>query len=356
MRIELIDESAYGTQMNEIVMPTLAKCCESGWMDPARGRALSETVADGKLHYLCYDAKRFDALNVTGAVAQFRGAVVISHGFTEFAVKYSELIWYFLLAGYSVCVLEHRGHGYSPHDVADPSLVWIDDYHRYVADLTVFAQTIGRRFAGNHPLHLFAHSMGGGIGLAVMEQHPSLFDKAVLSCPMLAPQTGMPNWIARGYSTVMCSVGLGKRVVAGHGGFPATFDMDGYQGACAQRVRWYYEQRVGDRHYHTFSPTYGWVRESLRLSRAVLSKASYTRLETPVLMFQAGKDMWVRNDVENRFVNLATQEGCDLRLIRFDSSVHEIFSMPNSVLKPYLHDVFDFFEKPMLAVLGDEDM
>ena len=46
--------------------------------------------------------------------------VVISYGFTENARKYSELIWYFLLDGYSVCVLEHRGHGYSVRDVDDP--------------------------------------------------------------------------------------------------------------------------------------------------------------------------------------------------------------------------------------------
>ena len=35
--------------------------------------------------------------------------------------------------------------------------------------------------------------MGGGIGAAVMEHYPSLFDKAVLSAPMIAPVVGMPT-------------------------------------------------------------------------------------------------------------------------------------------------------------------
>ena len=89
-------------------------------MEPARAEDLPELDHPGSLHYLCYDAAKFDDLREDGATATFRGAVVISYGFTENARKYSELIWYFLLDGYSVCVLEHRGHGYSVRDVDDP--------------------------------------------------------------------------------------------------------------------------------------------------------------------------------------------------------------------------------------------
>ena len=70
------------------------------------------------MHYCCYDAHKFDVLREDGASGIFRGVVVISHGFTEFARKYSEMAWYFLLSGYSVCILEHRGHGHSAHDVS----------------------------------------------------------------------------------------------------------------------------------------------------------------------------------------------------------------------------------------------
>ena len=37
--------------------------------------------------------------------------IVISHGFSEFAEKYNEVIYYFLQHGCSVYILEHRGHG-----------------------------------------------------------------------------------------------------------------------------------------------------------------------------------------------------------------------------------------------------
>ena len=201
MTLRLLDEANYDAEMESKVLPALDACMTEGWMDPAtvdwNGDALPKLDEPGRLHYCCYDAHKFDVLREDGASGIFRGVVVISHGFTEFARKYSEMAWYFLLSGYSVCILEHRGHGHSAHDVSNLSLVWIDDWRRYVADFAAFADTVGREYACGEPLNLYCHSMGGGIGAAVMEHYPSLFDKAVLSAPMIAPVVGMPTWIAR---------------------------------------------------------------------------------------------------------------------------------------------------------------
>ena len=170
--MKLIDENRYADEMRETVLPALATCRSEGWMAPADDDGLPPLQRAGKLHYVCYDAAKFDRLGEDGAAATFRGAVVISHGFTEFAAKYAEMVWYFLLAGYSVCVFEHRGHGYSARDVDNSSLVWIDDWRRYVADLAKFAETVGKDYADGRPLNLYCHSMGGGIGASVLETHP----------------------------------------------------------------------------------------------------------------------------------------------------------------------------------------
>lgn len=195
MTITLIDEARYDAEMDATVLPALQACMTEGWMEPAtvdwEGKALPKLERPGRLHYYRYDARTFDALREEGASGVFRGTIVISHGFTEFGRKYSEMVWYFLLAGYSVCVFEHRGHGHSAHDMSNPSLVWIDDWRRYVADFATFAQTVGREAADGGPMYLYCHSMGGGIGAAALERYPSLFDKAVLSAPMIAPVVGM---------------------------------------------------------------------------------------------------------------------------------------------------------------------
>ena len=171
MQVTMIDENKYAETMTDVVLPALEQCREEGWFDPSAAErsagieplsGIMDTGGrSGQLHYLCYDSAKFDAIREQGATAIFRGAIVISHGFTEFAEKYDELVWYFLLAGYSVCVLEHRGHGKSARDVDNRCMVWIDDWQRYVADLAGFAETIGQQYAAGMPLnHVLAHGSG----------------------------------------------------------------------------------------------------------------------------------------------------------------------------------------------------
>lgn len=64
--------------------------------------------------------------------------IVISHGFSEFAEKYNEVIYYFLQHGCSVYILEHRGHGYSEREVSDDQKVYIRDFEDYIKDLDCF--------------------------------------------------------------------------------------------------------------------------------------------------------------------------------------------------------------------------
>ncbi|OZG61459.1 lysophospholipase [Bifidobacterium lemurum] len=364
MQFALIDENRYAEEMRQTVMPALAACCDEGWFDPSDAEreagltplppgadpfAPSADASTGgdKLHYLCYDVTKFANLRESDAAATFRGAVVLSHGFTEFAEKYSEMIWYFLLNGYSVCALDHRGHGKSSRDMDNPSLVWIDDWRRYVADLAGFAQTIGRSYADGQPLNLYCHSMGGGIGAAVLERYPDLFDKAVLSCPMIAPATGMPNWLARALSEVMCGLGMGRMRVFGQSDFDGTLDLGQHPYSSHARERWYHQMRCDHAEYQTYSAAFEWVRQSLRLSRAVLDRDACAAIETPLMLFQAGHDVWVLNNPQDRFVERVRDGGGSARLVRIDGSEHEIFSMPNAVVGPYLDRILDFFAEPI---------
>ena len=359
MQVTMIDESTYAETMERTVVPALRQCREEGWFDPSAAErsagleplpGLMDTGGrSGQLHYVCYDAGKFDAIREAGATATFRGAIVISHGFTEFAEKYDELVWYFLLAGYSVCVLEHRGHGKSSRDVDNHCMVWIDDWKRYVADLAGFAQTVGQRYAAGMPINLFCHSMGGGIGAAVLEQYPSLFDKAVLSAPMIAPATGMPLPLTRILVGAICGLGFGKKRVFGQSDFTPEFSMQGNEGASEARERWYFKLRCEHPEYQTYCASFEWVRQALKLSRAILSPAACAEVEAPVLLFQSGRDIWVLNKPQNRFIQLIKDGGDEATLVRFNESRHEIFSMPNAVYKPYLEKILSFYDDPMIA-------
>ena len=77
---------------------------------------------------------------------------------------------------------EHCGHGRSYRLVEEPSLVHVDSYKRYVADLLFVARTAKKEHK-NLKLYLFGHSMGGGIAAAAVAAKPKLFERLVLSSP-----------------------------------------------------------------------------------------------------------------------------------------------------------------------------
>ena len=349
MEVTLLKENDYAETMANVVKPALAACLTEGRFDPTQTeREAGLDPLGGTLHYMAYDASKFDAENNQDATASFRGCIVLSHGFTEFAEKYDEMIWYFLLAGYSVCAIDHRGHGASARDTTDRCRVWIDDWRRYVADLAGFSETIGQQYAAGQPLYLYCHSMGGGIGAAVLEQHPALFDRAVLSSPMIAPQTGMPLWLARSLVGLLCGLGFGRRTVFGKKDFDpsAPLDLNETPGASEARERYFHQLRCGNVDYQTYKPAFQWVRQALKLSCAVLAPNACAGIETPILLFQSGRDVWVLNEAQDRFVERVRGGGSHIEKVRYDDSLHEIFSMPNAILGPYVSRIFDFLEMP----------
>ncbi len=295
----MIDENKYAETMTDVVLPTLEQCRDEGWYDPsaAERSASIEPLSgimdtggrSGQLHYLCYDSAKFDAIREQGATATFRGAIVISH------------------------------------------------------------ETIGQQYAAGMPLNLFCHSMGGGIGALVLEQYPTLFDKAVLSAPMIAPATGMPLGVARVLVGALCGLGFGEKRVFGQSDFTPEFSMEGNEGASEARERWYFKLRCENREYQTYCAAFEWVRQALKMNRAVLSPTACAEVETPVLLFQSGRDIWVLNNPQNRFVQLVKDGGGEADMVRYPESLHEIFSMPNAIYKPYLERILSFYDDPMIA-------
>ena len=295
----MIDENKYAETMTDVVLPALEQCRDEGWYDPSAAErsagieplsGIMDTGGrSGQLHYLCYDSAKFDAIREQGATATFRGAIVISH------------------------------------------------------------ETIGQQYAAGMPLNLFCHSMGGGIGALVLERYPTLFDKAVLSAPMIAPATGMPLGVARVLVGALCGLGFGEKRVFGQSDFTPEFSMEGNEGASEARERWYFKLRCENREYQTYCAAFEWVRQALKMNRAVLSPTACAEVETPVLLFQSGRDIWVLNNPQNRFVQLVKDGGGEADMVRYPESLHEIFSMPNAIYKPYLERILSFYDDPMIA-------
>ena len=181
--MEIIHENEYLYKMNNEIEPYLATHRQEGYVPGAEDHLhQKDTGIVGKIHVQRYLAEKP------------KGVIIISHGFTEAAPKYDEMIYYFLKAGYHVYMPEHMGHGQSYRLTADPSLVHIDTWKRYVRDFLKICHVIKKTYP-ELPLVLFAHSMGGAIGTIAAAWESQLFQKIILNSPMLRPLTGNVPWL-----------------------------------------------------------------------------------------------------------------------------------------------------------------
>ncbi len=270
-----------------------------------------------------------------------KGIILISHGFTETADKYFEAIYYFLRAGYHVCIPEHCGHGRSYRLVEDDlSLVHTDSWQRYVKDLSFAAHAAKKHWTRDLPLYLFAHSMGGGVGAALAAREPELFDRVVLSSPMIRPLTGGVPWlVTKGIVAAMCLSGRERSYVIGQHAYDGTeiFEM-GFATSPA-RYAWYREKTDTEPLFQMYGASYGWLREAIRLNQ-FLMKEAWKQITAPVLLIQAGNETVVSNRAQAEFVRKLMR----VRFIKIPGAKHEIFRSDDETLERYL--------KCILSMLG----
>ncbi len=273
------------------------------------------------------------------------GIVVISHGFTETAEKYEEIIYYFLKKQYHVYMPEHCGHGRSYRLVEDLSLVHTDSYLRYVKDVLAVAE-IAEKEQPDLPRFLYGHSMGGGIAAAVLAERPGFFQRAVLSSPMIRPLTGGIPWpIAKMIVSVLCLLGKQETYVPGQHAFDDGETFETSAATCRERFDFYQEKRRREPLYQMSGASCGWLREAGKLN-AYLQREGWKKIATPLLIFQAQEDGFVCAKEQVRFAGKIKKAGnTTAKMLYMPGSKHEIFNSPRNVLCRYWKAVFSFFSQ-----------
>ncbi|MCD7751241.1 MAG: alpha/beta hydrolase [Lachnospiraceae bacterium] len=327
-------EENYTQFMEECVLPYILPRREECYLSRETGRQIycAFYTAGECCPEQCTEADERDK-NVSGII-------LIAHGFSETADKYFEVIYYFLKAGYHVCIPEHCGHGRTYRLIKeDPSLVHTDSWQRYVDDLGFIAESAKSHWRQKLPLFLFAHSMGGGIGAALAAQKPHLFDRVLLTSPMIRPLTGGVPWsVTRLIVSVMCALGREKSYVIGQHAYDG---KETFEESCATsyaRWDWYQNKIASEPLYQTCAASYGWLREAIRLNRFLIREA-WKQTEVPVLLVQAEHDTAVSNKQQELF---AEKLPASAGIVCIPGTKHEIFRSDDETVLRYMDRVLEF--------------
>lgn len=342
----LLSEDNYSDEMQNVVSPYLDGRMHQGTLDTERG---------SKIHYETFTADGGTDANGGALISAGKyDTIVIFEGFSEFTRKHDETTYYFLKSGYNVCIFDHRGLGLSSRDkeiaadVNATSLVYIDSFDTYIADSAEAVEKAALPMTkGTGRLLLFAHSMGGCIGALFLEQYPDVFDMAVLTSPMLATNTGVPEWMASSLSNVMDGIGKGAAMAVGQKTYSASINSPKNLPSYADsvpRVKYKAFLRESDTHYQTTAATYSWTAHAVKATHQAVKRRNIRKITAPILMFQSEHDTRVRPAGQNRFRRRSSgSHGAAVTLVYYPCVRHEIYNSRNEYLAPYYDRILRFY-------------
>ena len=132
------------------------------------------------------------------------GTVFVFPGRADYIEKYGGLANFCLSNNLNVIAIDWRGQGLSERLLDDKNIGHIEDFKNYQNDVEVIINEA--KDAGLvKPWIIFAHSMGGLIGLRTLHDNP-VFKKVVFTSPMWGIQ--MPPILKSGASIIMSLISL----------------------------------------------------------------------------------------------------------------------------------------------------
>ena len=183
--------------------------------------------------------------------------------------------------------------------------------------------------------------MGGCIGAWIIERYPKLFDKAVLSSPMLGLSFGkIPVPLV--YAGAKLKSLHGRRAEPVH---PTNeFEKEDFENSCdssACRYHFYFQKRLADRKLQTRTASLGWGMESAKACARVTSGFWASRIRIPVLLCQAGNDTVVKNDSQLKFLRHVPKA----EFFRMPNMKHELYMTDSDMLIQYWERIFAFLDQ-----------
>lgn len=184
--------------------------------------------------------------------------------------------------------------------------------------------------------------MGGAIGALFLEKHNNYFEKAILNCPMMEIDTGKyPKIVSKIVSKLFCTIGMGNKYLFGHGPFNSKPDFINSATSSRKRYDSYFNKQLEHKELQTSGGSFNWLNQAFKGIKELLKEENIQNIKADVLLFQAGKDTFVKPNGHNKFVSLA--KNCEF--VRFEDAKHEIYIEKDEIFNPYIEKVLEFYDK-----------
>lgn len=289
-------------------------------------------------HFTSYDKTKLAYYYIVNP--NEKASIVISHGYCEFFPKYYELAYIFYNMGYSVFFVEHRGYGFSDRAVPQLDYVYVKDYSEYVDDFHEYMEQIVKKNSKTDKYVLFAHSMGGCIASLFLEKYKGYFDAAVLSSPMHMMKLGQfKPWQVLLIGNICKFFGQGKRLASGQKRFDGINVWEKSSSMSKARYDYQFDKRLAVPEYTTYGGTFAWATASIKATNRCLKDAP--KIDTPILLLEAGNDRLVDNEGHRKFVDLTHNTTYKI----FPESKHELFNAPDYIREEYYDEIFNYLDK-----------
>ena len=273
-------------------------------------------------------------------------AFVISPGRMELAIKYAELAFELVQAGYSVYILDHRGQGLSQRELANPHKGYINDFSQYQQDLAYFVEQIV--LPDQHSRHIaLGHSMGCAILAGYLQNYPHPFSASVLASPMFGIYTGLvPYRLAQSLALAFGQVNrlLSKDIwyFPGQGDYHEKPFSHNPLSHCQNRYQWLMQLYQQYPKAQLGGVTTRWISAAISAMHQIQQKASQWSL--PVLLLQAGADKVVSNHAQNLWFQQLDASLLHSR-VYIAQAKHEIFMETDSVRQQAISAIDQFLRQ-----------